>query len=151
MVCRMCCTLTTRGNSAPALARGCQQYWIKPQCRSKRTPQYGGHIERLIGRTIAEVHYQRARKGEWRPCRKVAFKPMWLPTNTDRQLRRLVFSQRVVEFQGVAVLALGLLLSFFDQFAVHQRDMSNRAVKTQAVNVRGDPHEFTKSGRFSGI
>lgn len=39
-----------------ALERGCQQYGIELQYRPKRTPHYGGHIERLIGTTIGEVH-----------------------------------------------------------------------------------------------
>jgi len=41
---------------ARAITRGCQQYGIKLQYRPKRTPHYGGHIERLIGTTIGEVH-----------------------------------------------------------------------------------------------
>lgn len=39
-----------------ALTRGCQQYGIKLQYRPRRTPHYGGHIERLIGTTVGEVH-----------------------------------------------------------------------------------------------
>jgi putative transposase len=39
-----------------ALARGCQQYGVELQYRPKRTPHYGGHIERLIGTTIGEIH-----------------------------------------------------------------------------------------------
>lgn len=39
-----------------ALTRGCQQYGIKLHYRPRRTPHYGGHIERLIGTTIGEVH-----------------------------------------------------------------------------------------------
>ncbi|KFG88781.1 Integrase catalytic subunit [Sphingobium herbicidovorans NBRC 16415] len=39
-----------------ALARGCQQYGIELIYRPIRTPHYGGHIERLIGTMIGEVH-----------------------------------------------------------------------------------------------
>ena len=39
-----------------ALERGCQQHGIELKYRPKRTPHYGGHIERLIGTTIGEVH-----------------------------------------------------------------------------------------------
>lgn len=39
-----------------ALARGCQQYGIDLRYRPLRTPHYGGHIERLIGTTIGEIH-----------------------------------------------------------------------------------------------
>ncbi|WP_225207633.1 Mu transposase C-terminal domain-containing protein [Novosphingobium huizhouense] len=39
-----------------ALARGCQQHGINLRYRPKRTPHYGGHIERLIGTTIGEIH-----------------------------------------------------------------------------------------------
>lgn len=39
-----------------ALRRGCQQHGIELLYRPKRTPHYGGHIERLIGTTIGEVH-----------------------------------------------------------------------------------------------
>lgn len=39
-----------------ALARGCQQHGINLRYRPKRTPHYGGHIERLIGTTIGKIH-----------------------------------------------------------------------------------------------
>lgn len=39
-----------------ALERGCQQHGIGLKYRPKRKPHYGGHIERLIGTTIGEVH-----------------------------------------------------------------------------------------------
>ena len=39
-----------------ALERGCQQHGIELNYRPIRTPHYGGHIERLIGTTIGEVH-----------------------------------------------------------------------------------------------
>lgn len=39
-----------------ALARGCQQHGIDLRYRPKRTPHYGGHIERLIGTTVGEIH-----------------------------------------------------------------------------------------------
>jgi putative transposase len=39
-----------------ALERGCQQHGIGLTYRPKRTPHYGGHIERLIGTMIGEVH-----------------------------------------------------------------------------------------------
>lgn len=39
-----------------ALMRGCQQHGIELRYRPKRTPHYGGHIERLVGTTIGEVH-----------------------------------------------------------------------------------------------
>lgn len=39
-----------------ALERGCQQHGIELKYRPKRTPHYGGHIVRLIGTTIGEVH-----------------------------------------------------------------------------------------------
>lgn len=39
-----------------ALTRGCQQFGIELHYRPRRTPHYGGHIERLIGTTIGEVH-----------------------------------------------------------------------------------------------
>lgn len=39
-----------------ALTRGCQQFGIGLHYRPRRTPHYGGHIERLIGTTIGEVH-----------------------------------------------------------------------------------------------
>lgn len=39
-----------------ALARGCQQHGINLHYRPKRTPHYGGHIERLIGTTLGEIH-----------------------------------------------------------------------------------------------
>ncbi|WP_254515866.1 Mu transposase C-terminal domain-containing protein [Novosphingobium sp. G106] len=39
-----------------AFARGCQQHGIDLHYRPKRTPHYGGHIERLIGTMIGEIH-----------------------------------------------------------------------------------------------
>ncbi len=39
-----------------ALKRGCQQHGINLKYRPRRTPHYGGHIERLIGTTIGAVH-----------------------------------------------------------------------------------------------
>lgn len=39
-----------------ALERGCQEHGIGLKFRPVRTPHYGGHIERLIGTTIGEVH-----------------------------------------------------------------------------------------------
>lgn len=39
-----------------ALERGCQQHGIGLTYRPRKTPHYGGHIERLIGTTIGEVH-----------------------------------------------------------------------------------------------
>lgn len=39
-----------------ALARGCQQHGIEIIYRPRRTPHYGGHIERLIGTMLGEVH-----------------------------------------------------------------------------------------------
>lgn len=39
-----------------ALERGCQQHGIELKYRPVRTPHYGGHIERLIGTAIGEVH-----------------------------------------------------------------------------------------------
>ncbi|KFG90090.1 Integrase catalytic subunit [Sphingobium herbicidovorans NBRC 16415] len=39
-----------------ALERGCQQHGIGLLYRPMKTPHYGGHIERLIGTTIGEVH-----------------------------------------------------------------------------------------------
>lgn len=39
-----------------ALARGCQEHGIDLRYRPIRTPHYGGHIERLIGTTIGEIH-----------------------------------------------------------------------------------------------
>ena len=39
-----------------ALKRGCSQHGIQLIYRPKRTPHYGGHIERLIGTQMGEVH-----------------------------------------------------------------------------------------------
>lgn len=39
-----------------ALSRGCQQYGITLDFRPVRRPQYGGHIERLIGTLMGQVH-----------------------------------------------------------------------------------------------
>ncbi|WP_213981574.1 Mu transposase C-terminal domain-containing protein [Sphingomonas sp. dw_22] len=39
-----------------ALARGCVEYGIEQQFRPPATPHYGGHIERLIGTMMGEVH-----------------------------------------------------------------------------------------------
>ena len=39
-----------------ALRRGCEQYGIAIDYRPVRTPQYGGHIERLIGTMMGKVH-----------------------------------------------------------------------------------------------
>lgn len=39
-----------------ALERGCREYGINAQYRPRRTPHYGGHIERLIGTMMGEVH-----------------------------------------------------------------------------------------------
>lgn len=39
-----------------ALERGCQQHGISLTYRPRKTPHYGGHIERLIGTTIGEAH-----------------------------------------------------------------------------------------------
>lgn len=39
-----------------ALTRGCQQHGIQLIYRPIRTPHYGGHIERLIGTMIGQVH-----------------------------------------------------------------------------------------------
>lgn len=39
-----------------ALDRGCQQHGIERQFRPPATPHYGGHIERLIGAMMGEVH-----------------------------------------------------------------------------------------------
>lgn len=39
-----------------ALKRGCQQHGIEIIYRPPRTPHYGGHIERLIGTMLGEVH-----------------------------------------------------------------------------------------------
>jgi putative transposase len=39
-----------------ALARGCQEYGIEQQFRPPATPHFGGHIERLIGTMMGEVH-----------------------------------------------------------------------------------------------
>jgi putative transposase len=39
-----------------ALMRGCREYRIEPVYRPPRTPHWGGHIERLIGTMMGEVH-----------------------------------------------------------------------------------------------
>ena len=39
-----------------AFARGCVEYGIEQQFRPPATPHYGGHIERLIGTMMGEVH-----------------------------------------------------------------------------------------------
>ena len=39
-----------------ALTRGCQQFGIELHYRPPRTPHFGGHIERMIGTAIVEVH-----------------------------------------------------------------------------------------------
>lgn len=39
-----------------ALKRGCQQHGINLKYRPRRTPHYGGHIERLIGTAVGAVH-----------------------------------------------------------------------------------------------
>jgi putative transposase len=39
-----------------ALTRGCQQFGIELHYRPPRTPHFGGHIERMIGTAIGEVH-----------------------------------------------------------------------------------------------
>ncbi len=39
-----------------ALRRGCEQYGIAIDYRPVRTPHYGGHIERLIGTMMGQVH-----------------------------------------------------------------------------------------------
>lgn len=39
-----------------ALARGCGEYGIERQYRPPATPHFGGHIERLIGTMMGEVH-----------------------------------------------------------------------------------------------
>lgn len=39
-----------------ALERGCLEYGIELKFRPRRTPHYGGHIERLIGTFMGEVH-----------------------------------------------------------------------------------------------
>jgi putative transposase len=39
-----------------ALRRGCEQYGIEIDYRPVRTPHYGGHIERLIGTMMGQVH-----------------------------------------------------------------------------------------------
>jgi putative transposase len=39
-----------------ALKRGCEQYGISIDHRPVRTPNYGGHIERLIGTMMGKVH-----------------------------------------------------------------------------------------------
>ena len=48
--------ITLREFNSRALERGCQQYGIELKYRPIATPHYGGHIERLIGTTIGEVH-----------------------------------------------------------------------------------------------
>jgi len=39
-----------------ALTRACQEYGIDLEYRPPRTPNYGGHIERLIGTLMSEIH-----------------------------------------------------------------------------------------------
>lgn len=39
-----------------ALVRGCEQYGIRVVHRPPMTPHYGGHVERLIGTLMGEVH-----------------------------------------------------------------------------------------------
>jgi putative transposase len=39
-----------------ALARGCGEYGIEQKYRPPATPHYGGHIERLIGNMMSEIH-----------------------------------------------------------------------------------------------
>ena len=41
---------------ARALVRGCEQHGIQIVHRPPRTPRFGGHIERLIGTLMGEVH-----------------------------------------------------------------------------------------------
>lgn len=41
---------------ARALERGCREYGIDLMYRPRRTPHYGGHIERLIGTFMGEIH-----------------------------------------------------------------------------------------------
>jgi putative transposase len=41
---------------ARALVRGCEQHGIEIVHRPPKTPRYGGHIERLIGTLMGEVH-----------------------------------------------------------------------------------------------
>jgi putative transposase len=44
-----------------AFMRGCEDAGIKTQWRPRRTPHYGGHIERLIGTQMGAVHLLGAR------------------------------------------------------------------------------------------
>jgi len=46
---------------ARALVRGCEQHGIQIVHRPKKTPRFGGHIERLIGTLMGEVHLLRKR------------------------------------------------------------------------------------------
>lgn len=39
-----------------ALARGCEEYGIEKIYRPRATPHFGGHIERLVGSMMGEVH-----------------------------------------------------------------------------------------------
>lgn len=41
-----------------ALVRGCQEYGIQLDHRPRGRPQYGGHIERLIGTMMGAVHQE---------------------------------------------------------------------------------------------
>ena len=62
-----------------ALRRGCEQYGIGIDYRPVRTPHYGGHIERLIGTMMGNVHLLPGTtfssvqdKGEYDPERSAA-------------------------------------------------------------------------------
>lgn len=57
-----------------ALKRGCTEFGIRQHHRPVRTPHYGGHIERLIGTMMGEVHLLPGttfsnvqERGEYRP------------------------------------------------------------------------------------
>jgi putative transposase len=89
-----------------ALERGCEEHGIKLEFRPRRTPHFGGHIERLVGTTMGALHLLPGTtrssvvdKRDYDPVRHAAL--------TLRQLERWICLEIVGKYHHKVHSALG--------------------------------------------
>ena len=91
-------------------------------------------------------HHERTGNDEQQARRKTTLQTVQPPANPCGQLLRFGSGQQMAEIERMEILLLVHPLMFFDNLAVHQRDLPCRAAKAQTADAREHAHQFAKFG-----